>query len=126
MVDEAKSPAQNEAQNLTRKLALATPLYLLVPVLFAMLPRFWDGQLILTWVALSAIGWLFALILRLPLLALFHNFITSTDTRQRATILASGPTEEPTRLIVLTIAGRDLDTAYSLGLFGLALKLFTR
>ena len=64
----------------------------------------------------GALGWAVALAFRGPVALLVRRTSESIPTIQRASAAASGALEEPARLIVLLLVGRDLDTAYSIGL----------
>ena len=97
-------------------LILAAPFMLAVGAAYAVLPLAWDGALVWSAVGLGALGWAVALAFRAPVALLVRRRYDRLPTIQRAIASASGPLEEPARLIVLLLIGRDLDTAYSIGL----------
>ena len=97
-------------------LIIAAPLMLAVGAAYAVLPLAWDGVLVWSAVGFGALGWAVALAFRGPVALLVRRTSQSIPTIQRASAAASGALEEPARLIVLLLVGRDLDTAYSIGL----------
>ena len=107
---------QETDRNLTRDLVLTTPLYLLVPVLFALLASIWDIELSLGWIILGAAGWLVALFLRAPVAMITQRLTTVSDIVQQVVILSSGPAEELIRLALVLITAANLDIAYAIGL----------
>ncbi len=98
------------------QLIIAAPLMLAVGAAYAVLPLAWDGALVWSAVGFGALGWAVALAFRGPVALLVRRTSQSIPTIQRASAAASGALEEPARLIVLLLVGRDLDTAYSIGL----------
>ena len=108
--------SQEPEGDLTRQLLLVTPLYLLVPVVFAGLALFWDIDLELGYILLGAAGWLIALILRAPVSIIAQRLTKDKETIQKIVILSSGPAEELIRLDLVLIAAANLDIAYSIGL----------
>jgi hypothetical protein len=107
---------QETDRNLTRDLVLTAPLYLLVPVLFALLASTWNIELSLPWIILGAVGWLVALFLRAPVAMITQRLTTVSDTVQQVVILSSGPAEELIRLALVLITTANLDIAYAIGL----------
>ena len=102
--------------NLTRELLLVTPLYLLVPVLFAALALIWDIELEIGWILLGAAGWLVALFLRAPVSLITQRLVSNKENIQKVVILSSGPAEELVRLIIILLTAANLDVAYAIGL----------
>jgi len=114
---EAQPPqGQEPEENLTRQLLLVTPLYLLVPLLFAVLAWIWEIELEVGWILLGAAGWLVALILRAPVSIIAQRLAKDKETIQKIVILSSGPAEELIRLALVLIAAANLDIAYAVGL----------
>ena len=111
-----QSSGQEPPEDLTRQLLFATPLYLLVPVLFAGLALLWDIKLEIGWILLGAAGWLVALFLRAPISIIAQRITEDKETIQKVIILASGPAEEIIRLILVLAAAAGLDEAYAIGL----------
>ena len=107
---------QDASRDLTRELIVTTPLYLLVPVFFAVLALIWDIELSLGWIILGAAGWLVALFLRAPVAMITQRLTTVSDTVQQVVILSSGPAEELVRLALVLITAANLDVAYAIGL----------
>ena len=106
------------------QLIIAAPFMLAVGAAYAVLPLAWDGALVWSAVAFGALGWAVALAFRGPVALLVRRMPESIPTIQRAIAAASGPLEEPARLIVLLLVGRDLDTAYSIGLGWAGIEIF--
>ena len=98
------------------QLIIAAPFMLAVGAAYAVLPLASDGALVWSGVGFGALGWAVALALRSPVALLVRRRSDRLQTIQRLVASASGPLEEPARLIVLLLVGRDLDTAYSIGL----------
>ena len=98
------------------QLILAAPFMLAVGAAYALFPLAWDGALVWSAVGFGALGWAVALALRGPVALLVRRRSEHMPTVQRAIAAASGPLEEPVRLILLLLIGRDLDAAYSIGL----------
>jgi hypothetical protein len=114
---EAQPPqGQEPEEDLTRQLLLVTPLYLLVPVLFAVLALIWEIKLEIGWILLGAAGWLIALILRVPVSIVAQRLVKNKENIQKVVILSSGPAEELIRLAVVLITAANLDIAYAIGL----------
>jgi hypothetical protein len=107
---------QDASRDLTRELIVTAPLYLLVPVLFAVLALIWEIELSLGWILLGAAGWLVALFLRAPVAMISQRLTTNSDTVRQVVILSSGPAEELVRLAVVLITAANLDVAYAIGL----------
>ena len=101
---------------LRRNFLLAAPLILLTPVSFGLLLQVWDEPLAWKWVGLGAAGWTVALTLRLPVALFARRLGVGSRVLQRLVVVASGPAEETTRLVVLILAGREFAVAYSIGL----------
>ena len=114
--EEQPPHGQEPDNNLTHQLLLVTPLYLLVPVLFAVLALIWDIELGLGWILLGAAGWLVALILRAPVSIIAQRMIKDKGNIQKVVILSSGPAEELIRLIIVLVTAANLDIAYAIGL----------
>lgn len=95
---------------------IGAPLMLAVGVAYALLPSAWDGQLVWSAVGVGAFGWAFALGLRGPFLLVLKRATTDIPQLSRRMTALSGPLEEVVRLLAVVLIGRDLDTAYSIGL----------
>jgi hypothetical protein len=113
---ETPPQGQEPEKDLTRQLLLVTPLYLLVPVLFAVLALIWDIRLELGWILLGVAGWLVALILRAPVSLIAQRLIKNKENVQKVVILSSGPAEELLRLVLVVVTAANLDVAYAIGL----------
>jgi hypothetical protein len=113
---ETPPQGQEPEKDLTRQLLLVTPLYLLVPVLFAVLALIWDIRLELGWILLGVAGWLVALILRAPVSLIAQRLIKNKENVQKVVILSSGPAEELLRLVLVVVTVANLDVAYAIGL----------
>lgn len=106
------------------QLIIAAPFMLAVGAAYAVLPLAWDGALVWSGVGFGALGWAVALAFRGPVALVVRRTSASIPAVQRAFAAASGPLEEPARLIVLLLVGRDLDTAYSIGLGWAGIEIF--
>ena len=98
------------------QLIVAAPFMLAVGVAYAVLPLAWGGALVWPAVGFGVLGWAVALVLRGPFALLVRRRSDRIPTIQRAIASASGPLEESVRLVALLLIGRDLGTAYSIGL----------
>jgi hypothetical protein len=100
----------------TRNFIIAAPLTLLVPV------AFWlsGTQLgfLFAWqpFVLGAVGWLVALVLRVPFIALFRRTGIEEGRRTILTILLSGPAEEGVRVFMILYLLGTAQNAFALGL----------
>ncbi len=108
----------------TRNLFVAAPLTLAVPLLFWLLgvqlglPFAWQPF------TLGIIGWLAALVLRMPFILLFPKIGVEENRRTVLTILLSGPSEEGVRvLMVLFLLGAP-ENAFALGLGWATVEVF--
>lgn len=97
-----------------RNIILATPLLFLTLILFWIVSATLDLSLHWRVASLGALGWWIALLLRLPVIIIAKQI--QSRHAQLITILASGPTEEITRLIFLLLIGLNIENAISLAL----------
>jgi hypothetical protein len=106
-----------------RALVLSIPLYLAVPIVYALgiVALGWDLQL--GPLLAGAAGWLVALVLRAPVGLAGFRITGSTERAQRWVVASSGPLEESVRLAVLLLVGRDLGTALWIGLGWAAIEV---
>ena len=114
---------QFDTNRVFTNLILAAPLTLLVPVGYALLGMIWDIELSWTAILFGALGWLIALALRAPVAIATKQMVDSQNVLQRVIVASSGFLEEPARLIVLLLVGRDFEIAYSIGLGWAAIEV---
>ena len=67
------------------------------------------------WFGAGALGWVLALVLRLPVVLGMRKAGAGPDLMRRWTPALAGPTEELVRLGVVLLASRDFATAYAIG-----------
>ena len=67
------------------------------------------------WFGAGALGWVLALVLRLPVILGLRRLGADMDVMRRWTPALAGPTEEVVRLVVVLVASRDFATAYAIG-----------
>lgn len=101
---------------LIRNLAWATPFYLGAPVPFILLAQFLEIEIELNAVLFGALGWWIALIVRVPSILVIKKKNLDLQLASKLTIGLSGPAEEITRFVLLTIIGLSVSKAYSVGL----------
>ena len=82
-----------------------------VAILFA-----FDSDLAWGALGLGAAGWIAALALRMPVIALGRRLIQSDKAFARTIVAISGPAEEIVRLGVVLVVGREFATAFSIGI----------
>lgn len=99
-----------------RNILWASPLYLLAIIPFVFIAHYLAIKIDYYLVLLGALGWWIALILRIPVILLIKNKKIDLKLSRKITIGLSGPTEEITRLILLSIIGLSSPNAYSVGL----------
>ena len=99
-----------------RNILWATPLYILTPVPFFILALFLEIKLDFNYVLFGALGWWIALLLRTPVILYLKYKKTNLETSSNLMISFSGPTEEITRLVLLSLIGFNIPNAYSIGL----------
>ena len=99
-----------------RNIILALPLYVLSIVPFIVVAGVLDIEIDTGYALLGAIGWWLALLLRLPLI--FYSKAKKLDFKlsNKLIIGASGPTEEITRVVLLSVIGITTGSAYSVGI----------
>ncbi|GFN30047.1 YhfC family glutamic-type intramembrane protease [Paenibacillus xylaniclasticus] len=99
--------------NASRKAILSFPLYIAVPVLFAV--SFWIAGYEVEWGAygLGALGWVIALFLRGPISALVMNM--PQERAKTIMVASSGVTEESVRLVLLALTSFGPTWALSVG-----------
>lgn len=101
---------------LFRNSIIATPIYLMTIIPFIVIGNYLDLNINAGYIALGALGWWIALLLRLPFVLAVQKFIKNQDTATRFTVGLSGPAEEVVRLIILATIGLTSGNAYSVGL----------
>lgn len=96
-----------------RTLLPVLPLYVLVPIAFALV--FWAAGFPLHWglFGLGALGWWGAYLLRMPVLLVMSK--RNPGQQPKAIVYFSGPFEEGVRLIALLVFGTALSNALSIG-----------
>ena len=99
-----------------RNILWATPLYILTPVPFFILALFLEIKLDFNYFLFGALGWWIALLLRTPVILYLKYKKTNLETSSNLMISFSGPTEEITRLVLLSLIGFNIPNAYSIGL----------
>ena len=99
-----------------RNILWATPLYILTPVPFFILALFLEIKLDFNYVLFGALGWWIALLLRTPVILYLKYKKTNLETSSNLMISFSGPTEEITRLVLLSLIGFNIPNASSIGL----------
>lgn len=104
-----------------RNLVVAAPFIILTIFVYVWIAFVLSIDLDMKLVALGALGWWIALLLRLPVAFLTKNM--DRQKSQRFVILASGPAEESVRLILLLILGLTLGNAYSVGIGWAAIEI---
>lgn len=67
------------------------------------------------WFGAGALGWVLALVLRLPIVLGLRRLGAGMDVMRRWTPALAGPTEELVRLGVVLAASQDFATAYAIG-----------
>lgn len=67
------------------------------------------------WFGAGALGWVLALVLRLPVVLGLRRLGAGVDVMRRWTPALAGPTEELVRLGIVLVASRDFATAYAIG-----------
>ena len=67
------------------------------------------------WVGAGALGWMLALVLRLPVILGARRLGAGSDVLRRWTPALAGPAEELVRLGVVLMASQDFATAYAIG-----------
>ena len=67
------------------------------------------------WFGAGALGWVLALVLRLPVVLGLRRLGAGPDVMRRWTPALAGPTEELVRLGVVLVASQDFATAYAIG-----------
>lgn len=98
------------------QLLLASPFYLLVPVLFYVAYQAMGVTPSWKLMGAGALGWFVALTLRGPIAILAQKFASSQEKGGLWVAASSGPLEEVVRLLVLLWLGRDFPTALAIGL----------
>ena len=106
-----------------RALVLSIPLYLAVPVGYALAIVALGGEPSVGPILAGAAGWLLALVLRAPVGLLGVRITGSPERAQRWVVASSGPLEESVRLAVLLLVGRDVETALWIGLGWAAIEV---
>ena len=108
-----ENPALVDYKRVARHFYLAIPLYILVPVGYALGFRYAGIPVHWASFGFGTAGWMIALMLRAPIALLLKK----TSKERAATIIgaASGPLEEGVRLAVLLFAGLSFQSAASIG-----------
>lgn len=106
-----------------RRLAIAIPTTLAVPVVLGAVAVALDVHLRPLPIVLGGLGWVAALILRAPVGVAASRLRADPAGAQSIVTAASGPLEELVRLVVVLALGRDLDTAVSIGLGWAAIEV---
>jgi hypothetical protein len=106
-----------------RALVLSVPLYLAVPVAYALGIVALGGEPRVGPILAGAAGWLLALVLRAPVGLAGVRITGSPERAQRWVVASSGPLEESVRLAVLLLVGRDVETALWIGLGWAAIEV---
>ena len=99
-----------------RNILWASPLYLLAIIPFIFIAHYVDIKIDYYQVLLGALGWWIALIVRIPVILLIKKKNINLKLSRKITIGLSGPSEEITRLLLLSIIGLNSPNAYSIGL----------
>lgn len=99
-----------------RNILWATPLYFMSLLPFIFLAPILKIDINYTHVLLGALGWWVALLLRLPIILILKKKNINLKTSNKITVGLSGPSEEVTRLILLSIIGVISTNAYSIGI----------
>jgi hypothetical protein len=99
-----------------RNIILALPLYVLSIIPFIVIAGVLDIEIDTGYALLGALGWWLALLLRLPLILYSKAKKLAFKLSNKLIIGASGPTEEITRLVLLSIIGITTGSAYSVGI----------
>ena len=96
-----------------RTLLPVLPLYVLVPIAFAVV--FWAAGFPLHWglFGLGALGWWVAYLLRMPVLLVMSK--RNSGQQPKAIVYFSGPFEEGVRLVALLVFGASMSHALSIG-----------
>jgi hypothetical protein len=118
-IESGGSPASDWEAEYRRKSLIAVPLMLFVPVIMGAGCYLWGGDVSWLAVGVGALGWVIALALRAPLIAVTQRLPKDREWPKTLIILASGPCEEAVRLAALLIFGRSFPFALWLG-FGWA------
>jgi hypothetical protein len=106
-----------------RALVLSVPVALAVPAACAAAIAWLGHPINAVPVLAGAFGWMVALALRAPVGLAGFRITGSTERAQRWVVASSGPLEESLRLAVLLLVGRDLSTAFSVGLGWAAIEV---
>ncbi|WDL99069.1 hypothetical protein [Alicyclobacillus sp. ALC3] len=101
------------ASPIIRTVLPLVPLYLLVPVLFALVFLAFGYPLAWGLFGIGAVGWWIAYLLRMPISLVLSK--GRTDRQPKGIVYFSGPLEEGVRLVALLIFGTSLSTALSIG-----------
>ena len=97
-----------------RNILWATPLYFMSPIPFIFLAPVLGIDIDFSLVLLGALGWWVALLLRVPILLIIKKKNIDLKTSSKITIGLSGPSEEVTRLVLLSIIGLISTNAYAM------------
>lgn len=107
-----------------RNTILAVPFYVLTLVPFwLLLSDHLEVDVRVSYVLLGALGWWFAFLLRLPVIALTKAMKMPDRIAQRIIVAESGPAEELTRLALLLILGITTQNALSVGIGWAAIEV---
>ena len=123
MRDPFASGSWHTRPAMRRALFLSIPLYLAVPILYALGILGLGHDVQVGALLAGAAGWIVALVLRAPVGLLGVRVTRSNERAQRWVVASSGPLEESVRLAVLLLVGRDLGTALWIGLGWAAIEV---
>ena len=118
-----RPPRLSIAAGQRRRLAIAIPTTLAVPVVLGAVAVAQGVDLRPLPMVLGGVGWVAALVLRAPVGIAASRLRADPASAQTIVTAASGPLEELVRLVVVLLLGRDLDTAVSIGLGWAAIEV---
>ena len=99
-----------------RNILWAAPLYFLAPLPFFALAYLINIEIVAGSVLLGMLGWWLALLLRIPIILFVKSKKIEQKKSNKLIIGFSGPTEEITRLVLISLIGLNSNNAYSVGL----------
>lgn len=112
-----------DAAVLRRQLVLAIPFVIAVPIVLGLIAVALGIELRVGALLVGALGWFIALVLRAPVAVVALRSRPDRTSSQEIITASSGPLEEVVRLVAVLLIGRDVDTAFSIGLGWAAIEV---